>query len=138
MDTWSARESARRVGAKQAGRISRWQLHHLGVSDDQVRRWVEGAYLVPKLPKVFAIGHDAPSREADLWEAILYAGPSAVLSHATAAHRRGLIDYPPQVIEVSTPRRINSLSGIRVYGRRPLDRCIFGGIPVTSIPQTGS
>jgi Protein of unknown function (DUF559) len=106
------------------------------VSDAQVRRWVEGAYLVPKLPKVFAIGHDAPSREADLWAAVLYAGPGAMLSHATAAHWRGLIDYPPQVIDISTPRRINSLQSIRVHGRRPLDRWMFNGIPVTSIPQT--
>jgi hypothetical protein len=116
--------------------VSRAQLHHLGVTDDQVRRWVEGAYLFPKLPKVFAIGHDAPSRHADLWAAVLYAGPGAMLSHATAAHWRGLIDHPPQVIELSTPRRIDPLPGIHVCGRRPLARSTHGGIPVSSIAQT--
>jgi hypothetical protein len=85
---------------------------------------------------VFAIGHDAPDRDGDLWEAILYAGPGAMLSHATAAQWHGLIDYPPQVIEVSTPRRIRSLQGIEVYARRPLNRHIHNAIPVTSIPQT--
>src|SRR5207302_7376385 len=114
MDTRSAREAASRVAGKQAGRISRAQLHDLGVSDDQVRRWVEGAYLVPKLPKVFALGHGAPSREADLWAAVLYAGPNAALSHATGAHWLGLIEYPPARIEVTTPRRIGSLRGICV------------------------
>jgi hypothetical protein len=59
-----------------------------------------------------------------------------MLSHATAAHWRGLIDYPPQVIDVSTPRDKRSQPGIRVYGRRQLERCMYNGIPVTSIAQT--
>jgi hypothetical protein len=58
------------------------------------------------------------------------------LSHATAAQWRGLIDYPPSLIEVSTPREIHSLHGIRVYGRRRFERWMYNGIPVTSIAQT--
>ncbi len=88
------------------------------------------------LPKVYALGHVAPSREGDLWAAVLYAGPGAALSHATAAQWRGLIDYPPAVIEVSSPRKIDSLPGIRVYGRRRVERWLYRGIPVTSIEQT--
>lgn len=59
-----------------------------------------------------------------------------MLGHATAAHWRGLIDYPPQVIEVSTPRDKGSQPGIRVHGRRPLERWMCNGIPVTSVAQT--
>jgi hypothetical protein len=59
-----------------------------------------------------------------------------MLSHATAAQWRGLIEYPPAAIEVSTPREVNSLPGIRVYGRRRMERCMHNGIPVTSIAQT--
>jgi hypothetical protein len=40
------------------------------------------------------------------------------------------------VIEVSSPRRIDSLPGIRVYGRRPVERWLCNGIPVTSIAQS--
>jgi hypothetical protein len=40
------------------------------------------------------------------------------------------------MIEVSTPRKKDSLPGIRVHGRRRLERDIHNGIPVTSIPQT--
>lgn len=136
MDTSSARERARGLGGRQAGRISRAQLHHLGVTDDQVRRWVEGAYLVPKLPKVFAIGHDAPDRDGDLWEAILYAGPGAMLSHQTAAWWWGLTDREPKAIQVSTPRRCRSQPGIKVHGRRELDRVWHNGLTVTTVPQT--
>jgi hypothetical protein len=88
------------------------------------------------LPCVYALGHCAPSREANLWAAVLYAGPGAMLSHATAAQWLGLIDFPPQVIEVSSPRKSDPQPGIRTYGRRRLERQIHNGIPVTSIPQT--
>jgi hypothetical protein len=88
------------------------------------------------LPRVYALGHVSPSREGELWAAILYAGPGAALSHATAAQWRGLIDYPPGRIEVSTPRQVDSLPGIRVYGRRCVDRRLYNAIPVTSIEQT--
>ena len=77
--------------------------------------WVETGYLTRVLPRVYAVGHTAPSREADLWSAILYAGPGAMFSHATAAHWRGLIDYPPHVIEVTTPRKTRSIRRVQVH-----------------------
>ena len=50
---------------------------------------------------------------------------------------RGLIDNTPRIIEVSTPRNIDSLPGIRVYARRRgLQRQVHKELPVTSIPQT--
>ncbi len=92
--------------------------------------------LVEVLPGVYGLGNDAPSRQADLWAAVLYAGPGAMLRHSTAAHWLGLIEHPPRCIEVSTHRTCKSQAGIRVYGRRRLDRSIHSGIPVTSIAQT--
>ena len=112
------------------------QLRALGVERGEIEGWIERLLLVRVLPRVYALGHRAPSRESDLWSAILYAGPRAALSHATAAQWRGLIDYAPGVIEVSTPRDIDSLPGIRVYGRRPVRRSLHRGVPVTSIQQT--
>ena len=122
--------------AGQAGRVTRAQLDRLGVTDRVVAAWIEEGYLERVLPKVYAVGHSARSREADLWAAILYAGPGAMLSHRTAARWRGLIDYPPTRIEVSTPRRIKSLQGVRVYGERKLARHLHNGLPVTSTAQT--
>ena len=90
------------------------------------------------LPKVYAVGHTAPSREADLWAAVLYAGPGAMLSHASAAHHRGLIIYPPDVIHVSTSReKIRSIRGvIQVHPQRELARGTHEGIPTTTVAQT--
>lgn len=136
MDVQSAKERVRNRAECQAGRVSYAQLCALGVGRGAIEASIERGHLVWVLPKVYALGHLAPSREGDLWAAVLYAGPGAALSHATAAHWLGLIDYPPSVIEVSSPRRIKSLPGIRVYGRRPVERWLHNGIPVTSIAQT--
>lgn len=136
MSEWSAREGVGRLAAKQHGRVSWAQLRHLDVPQSTIHEWAARSYLTRVLPKVYAIGHTAPSREADLWAAVLYAGPGAMLSHATAARWRGLIDYAPRIIEVSTPRRVRSLPGVKVYARRHgLDRPIHAGIPVTPVPQ---
>ncbi|HEX3617501.1 MAG TPA: DUF559 domain-containing protein [Solirubrobacteraceae bacterium] len=100
--------------------------------------WIERGYLTRVLPKVYAVGHTAPSREADLWAAVLYAGPGAMLSHPSAAHHRGLIIYAPKEIHVSTARyKIRSIPGaVVVHGRRELKRSVWEGIPTTTNAQT--
>ena len=56
--------------------------------------WVRSGYLLKVAKRVYAVGHLGPSRAADLWTAVLYAGPGAALSHVTAAHWRDLADFP--------------------------------------------
>ena len=125
------------VAGRQAGRVAAFQLRHVGVGTTTAARWMRTGYLYRVLPYVYGVGHLAPSREGDLWAAILYAGPGAVLSHLTAAHWRNLADFPGSVIHVSTPRACASLPGIAVHGRRArLQREIVGGIPVTTVAQT--
>lgn len=118
--------------------MSRAQLALIGVASATVAGWIERGYLTRVLPRVYAVGHTAPSREADLWAAVLYAGPGAMLSHASSAHHRGLIMYPPDVIHVSTPRcKCKSLPGvIRVHAERDLERGVHEGIPTTTNAQT--
>jgi very-short-patch-repair endonuclease len=111
-------------------------LEAVGVDGKSIRRWTRAGYLHRVLPRVYAVGHDAPSVEADLAAALLYAGPGAMLSHATAAWWWGLIDQQPKRISVSTPRRCRSLPGIRVYGRRQLERGWHKRLPVTLVSQT--
>jgi Protein of unknown function (DUF559) len=120
---------------RQAGRVSWAQLMALGVESVVVARWVSDGYLHHVHPRVYAVGHRAPSVEAGLTAAVLYAGPGAMLSHATALWWRGLIDRQPWPIEVSTPRRCRSLHGVRVYGRRNCGRVWHKDLPVTTIEQ---
>ncbi len=124
------------LGERQAGCVTRAQLHICGITDSQIRRGVERGWLIPRLPKVFALGYVSTTIAARLWEAVLYAGPGGMLSHLTAAQHRGYIKYAPQTIHVSTPRKIASLPGVVVHSRRRLERHEHEGIPVTAPGQT--
>jgi very-short-patch-repair endonuclease len=125
------------VADRHAGRVAAFQFAHLGIARTTVHGWVRSGYLHEVAPRVYAVGHRAPSRDADLWTAVLYAGPGAALSHVTAAHWRGLADFPGPVIHVSTPRACVSPRGVLVHGRRAgLDRSVVDGLPVTTVAET--
>ncbi len=125
-----------RRAARQFGRVSRRQLTELGVPDTTIDSWLTSGYLYRVLPHVYAVGHRAESIEADLAAAVLYAGPDAMLSHATAAWWVGLEHSRPYMIHVSTPRRCRSVPGVRVHDRRAVGRTQHNGLPVTEFTQT--
>jgi len=126
-----------RFAARQQARIALHQLTALGVRRSTVDRWLVGGFLYRCRPGIYAVGSPAQTIESDLWEAVLYAGPGAMLSHATAAKWLDTIDRWPAVIHVSTPRRRGSLPGIWVHPRRTgVARTVYGAIPVTSIADT--
>jgi predicted transcriptional regulator of viral defense system len=130
-------DTFRRVVRRQHGRVTWAQVQALGVPRSTVAGWIKAGHLTRVVPKVYAVGHDAPNRMADLWTAVLYAGPGAMLSHESDAHHRGLIIYPPRTIHVSTPRvKIRSISGlITVHSERQLTRVSHDGLPCTTIAQ---
>jgi len=66
---------------------------------------------------------------------VLYPGPGAMLSHATALWWRGLLDHQPWPIGVSTPRRCRSLRAVKVHGRRTCARIWHKRLPTTSVEQ---
>src|SRR5579872_3224361 len=129
------RHWVRQLADRQAGRVSVAQLGALGIESWLIARWMDGGRLHQVLPRVYAVGHLAPSVEADLTAAVLYAGPGAMLSHATALWWRGLLDRQPWPIEVSTPRRCGSHDGVKVHGRRNCRREWHKRLPATTIEQ---
>jgi predicted transcriptional regulator of viral defense system len=120
---------------RQSGRVSAAQFAAMGVDRRVISWWTNSGYLHVVHPRVYAVGHRAPSVGADLTAAVLYAGPGAMLSHATALWWRGLIDEQPRRIQVSTARRCRSLSEVQVYGRRTRERVWHRGLPTTTIEQ---
>src|SRR6266567_3034419 len=99
--TASEKVRAARHAAGQFGRISRAQLIALGVQNGTVTSWTRHGFLFPKLPRVYAVGQPGTSEEADLFAAVLYAGPGAALCGLSAAVWRGLVKWrQPSVIEV--------------------------------------
>jgi len=138
MRTSFDKERVKRVATRQSGRITTAQLLALGGNYKKINTLISQGYLIRVLPHVYAFGHVAEDRRADLWAAVLYAGPDAMLSHVTAAHWRGLLDYPADVIEVSTPRAgVASIEGkVRVYARHKRRQGLHAGVPTTNVPDT--
>jgi hypothetical protein len=124
-----------RLADRQAGRVSTAQFAAVGIDRRVVMRWTASGYLHLVRPRVYAVGHRAPSVEADLWAAVLYAGPGAMLSHATALWWRGLLDKQPWPLQVTTSRRCRSLRGIKVHARRTCERTLHKGLPTTTVEQ---
>ena len=125
----------RTLADRQWGRVSWAQLKALGIDDKTIVRWAHGGYLHQVHPRVYGVGHCAPSVEADLTAAVLYAGPGAMLSHATALWWLGMVDTHPPRIQVSTARRCQSLRGVNVHGRRGCRRVWHKGLPTTDLEQ---
>ena len=89
------------------------------------------------MPRVYAVGHVANDEQTRLFSLILFAGPSAELSHGTSAYRRGWLRYPVGATHVSTPRRIRTrIPGVIIHGERELEREMVNGVPCTTVTQT--
>jgi predicted transcriptional regulator of viral defense system len=124
------------VAGQQWGVIGARQLEDCGVSRSLASRWRQQRRLHQLFPGVHALGHASVPTEGRLVAALLYVGPSAVLSHATAAWWWGLTDREPPVIEVSTTSRASSRAGLIVHRRRHLERTRHRRFPITTLPQT--
>lgn len=111
----------------QHGVIARWQAPAVGLSpaliDNQLRfgRWQ------PLYRGVYAAYTGTPPRESVLWAGLLRAGPSAVLSHHTAAELEGLTDHPAQ------PTHVTIAHGKRV---RICETELQGSLPFITVHRT--
>jgi len=87
-------------------RYGRWQRLHRGV---------------------YAAFSGTPTRRAELWAALLRAGPDAILSHHTAAELYGLLDARSPVIHItvphdSNPARRGRIPGVVIHRSRSIPR----------------
>jgi hypothetical protein len=89
--------------ALQAEVIARRQGAEVGIGPDTMRSKVRNGRWQRLQRGVYAALSGEPTRETELWAALLRAGPGAVLSHQTAAERHGLIDEPSSVITITVP-----------------------------------
>ena len=86
----------------------------------------------------YATFSGVPPREAQLWAAVLRAGPGAVLSHETAAEVHGLIDKPSTKIHVTVsaernPAKAGTIRGVTVHRSR---RVVRQDLPPWQLPRT--
>jgi hypothetical protein len=124
------------LAARQHGVLARRQITQVGLSEVTVWRWTLEQRLHQVHPGVYALGHTALSTRGRLLAALIYAGPGAMLSHATGGWWWELSAIEPKLIHVSTPRRRGAVNGLVLHGRRSVEAETHRGLPVTSPAQT--
>ena len=90
---------------RQSGVVACWQAPRLGLTANEVRERLRYGDWQRLHHGVYATFTGRPDREAQLWGALLRAGPVAVLSHHTAAERHGLLPRPSAAIHVTVAFR---------------------------------
>jgi hypothetical protein len=94
----------------QSGVVSRSQILKAGLSAGMIKFRVSSGRWRQVHPGVYATFTGAPGRGAQLWAAVLSAGPGAMLSHETAAELQRLADKPAGTIHVTVPRQRHVLA----------------------------
>jgi very-short-patch-repair endonuclease len=122
---------------RQHGVVTRRQLLDAGLLSGTVDRWIAAGRLHPVHRGVFAVGRAELSDRGRWLAGVLAAGPSAVLSHRSAAAFWALRTWPARLVEVSSP------SGSRKPGliaHRSLvedtERTVVNGVCVTTVTRT--
>jgi hypothetical protein len=128
----------RELLARQDGVIRRSQALEFGLSPDSMRYRVRAADWQRIQRGVYATFSGEMTREAQLWAALLRAGPAAVLSHQTAAELYGLLKQPSASIHLTVPATANpakhsKIPGVIVHRSRILERTRH---PVLLPPRT--
>ncbi len=116
------------------------QLLELGLSRRAIQHRVARGRLHRVMRGVYAVGRPELTRHGHWMAAVLGSGPSAVLSHRSAAALWGIGAELPGQIEVSVRGSSpTKLSGIRARRRPHLplsDTTVRDGIPVTGVVRT--
>lgn len=126
------------LATRQHGVVGRGQLMGLGLSEEAI----EGRIRVGRLHRlqggVYAVGHRAITRQARWLAAVLVSGPTAVLSHFSAAAHWGIQPPSRTRIDVTVSHRSRSWAAIRRHvSVLPADeRTVVDDIPVTTVPRT--
>jgi very-short-patch-repair endonuclease len=127
------------LAARQYGIVTRTQLAAAGLEHRTISRRLAAGRLHRVHVGVYAVGHEAPRREARWLAAVLACGDGSVLSHRSAASlwtiREGQGPCPDVTVDTRNGRR---RPGIAIH-RSPLepeDRSLHAGIPVTSPSRT--
>jgi very-short-patch-repair endonuclease len=127
---------AARLAGQQWGVIGARQLEACGIGRGTAGRWRQEGRLHPLHPGVFAVGHPSVPVEGRMVAALLHGGPTAVLSHGTAAWWWDVIDEQPGAIELSSTGRSRSRPGLLIHRRRVLATTRHRRFPITTLPQT--
>jgi very-short-patch-repair endonuclease len=126
------------LAARQFGIVTRAQLVAAGLAPRAIDRRLSAGRLHRLHSGIYAVRHQAPSREARWMAAVLACGPGAVLSHRSAATLWRIRDGEgprPDVTVAPSGRRHPAIT-IHRSQLEPQDRTVQAGIPVTTPTRT--
>jgi very-short-patch-repair endonuclease len=126
-----------KLAGRQSGVVARYQLRALGLSDDEIDYRVAVGRLIALHRGVYAVGHEDVSREGRWLAGALACGPSAVLSHRSAAALWELLSYSGKV-EISAPAYRRPRAGLvaRRTAIPPDERTLHRAVPTTTVART--
>jgi very-short-patch-repair endonuclease len=96
-----ATQAEARLGSSFHGAVTREQLLSEGISRHVIDRQAKTGALHRRYHGVYIVGHLALAPLAQEAAALLACGEDAVISHRSAAYLWGLIDEPPEEVEVT-------------------------------------
>jgi len=113
--------------ARQGQVVTRSQAIGMGLAIEAIRNRLRYGDWQRLETGVYAAFTGEPKREAEIWAALLRAGPGATLSHWTAAERHGLLNKASPAIHVTVPAdrhpaRWTKISGVVIHRSRSLGR----------------
>jgi very-short-patch-repair endonuclease len=126
------------LATREDGIVERRQLIALGLSAAAIDHRVRAGRLIVLHRGVYTVGHTALTDLGKLRAALIAAGPTAVLSHRTAAALWKLIPSVPPLVEVTVTRKgPRSRNNLRIHEtRRPPDVRTLHSLPLTAPLRT--
>jgi hypothetical protein len=127
-----------RLAERQHGVVARRQLLTAGLTREAIAHRTRVGRLHWFYRGVYAVGHRLLSPEGRWMAAVLAAGPSAVLSHRSAAALWGIRRWRGGNADVTTPSSRRQRPGITWHVTNlPADEITsLAAIPVTTVPRT--
>jgi very-short-patch-repair endonuclease/predicted transcriptional regulator of viral defense system len=128
------------LAGRQHGVVTREQLRHTGLSDDQIDSWIRAGRIHRVFRGVYTVGSASITEQGRVHAASFACGPQSVVSHRSAAFLLGIGERSPRVIDlITSSKRGHEIDGIRVHGvaypaRHELIR--VHGIVCTSVART--
>jgi hypothetical protein len=119
-----------KLAAGQWGVVTLRDLRACGLSYSEVKVRVRRGILHPLYKGVFAWGHHNIATEGRFLAAVMACGPSAVLSHYSAAALHALVTWDGRPFEITAPSKHHH-PRIKAHRSQNIERMILKGIPVT-------
>jgi hypothetical protein len=129
------------LAESQGGVVGHEQLRALGLGNEAIKRRIAAGWLLVHHRTVYAVGHRVLGPEGSWWAAVLACGPTAVLSHASAAHAWDIRRSATARVHVTIADRSGRRRpGIAIHRPRalPADEVTTmpGGLPITTPART--